>query len=466
MSFSKKIAFRKNSFFIATVVATNLLCPLAFADQVTSSAINLSENQQEKSIKIEKNDNIISEKQALIIAKNFSASHAKGQFSSWKNASKFSANSIYSADNFLVAYEISVKSDDGEDLGWIVVSAIQGQGKLVTSFFNEGKSSSELLNDDFLEKLKISPMATTVKVVEKKIIGSITGPVALKVKFDKNPEIIDSKETEDNYFVFTNNPTIPYETLNFKKFDNIQIEDISEQLLKEESELRNALLSGDFSSNLFIESRSEKIDGFDRNISNIDISGTFSEYWQENRAWTLGGLTKGLCYAGCAPLAWAILLDYWDRNGFPKLIGSEFNNNHPSHLDGDIVWTINELRGNLNTICTPGGQGQTFYSDHPNGAIYARARGYKSSSAVNTSSAWSYWWDLISAVNEKKPPIAGISTNNNGVMNHAVVVYSYTDNWGVGNDNYCVRTGWPSPKAMCYTGQSTLLGLTRVNIGN
>ena len=55
-------------------------------------------------------------------------------------------------------------------------------------------------------------------------------------------------------------------------------------------------------------------------------SKLFSNLYQERRGWTKGGLTNGKCAACCGPVGWAILLEYWDRNGYPNLISSITDN--------------------------------------------------------------------------------------------------------------------------------------------
>lgn len=401
-------------------------------------------------------------RQATTIAKNFVAFNAAAHFPEWQKATRFTVRKVFSTDGVVVSYEVAIKSDEDEQLGFVVVAAQRGNGEVVTAFTSDGPSVSSNLERHFAEVIQPALADAALKPTEKTLIGTTTGAYALGVKFPRRSSVLRDVPTQDGYYLFSANPGVTALSFTYKDRQDSKRQPPSSAELQEESELRKALLTGDFSSPLFQEVRSGEIEEFRKGTASI--SGTFSSFYQEKRAWSKGGLTKGVCHAGCAPVAWAILLEYWDRNNYPKLISTDRDNSNTSTTDADVRWSIDELRGALKTTCTSDYSGSTSYSNIPKGISYAQSRGYSSSSASNTSILWSGWWDLLSAVDSKKPPIAILDTDGNKAMDHAAVVYSYEDNWGTSNDKYCFRTGWDSPKYLCYVSQNRLYGLTKVTV--
>jgi hypothetical protein len=405
-------------------------------------------------------------KEATLIAKNFVAFNSVGHFPSWQEASQFNAERIFSSDGFVVSYEVSVRSAQGKALGFAVVAAQKGFGQVVTAFTSEGEPVSRGLWADFSRQVQPFFVKNGLKPLGLRLIGTDTGAYAIGVKASDSTPSFPGARLEGDYYLFSTFPDWGGMSFTYLDKRNLKLKSPADAEYREELELREALLAGDFSSALFQEESSGAIRGIDKGSGSI--SGTFSSFEQENAAWTKGGLTNGKCLAGCAPVAWAIVLEYWDRNGYSKLISTAQDNSNTSTTDPDVHWTINELRGTLNTVCSPSNQGGTAYPDMPKGASYAKSRGYSNSSASNTSGLWSAWWDLLSAVGSGKPPIAALDLDGNGVADHAAVVFSYIDNWGTTTDSYCVRTGWnkppTSPPSLCYTTQNKLTGLTSITV--
>jgi len=59
----------------------------------------------------------------------------------------------------------------------------------------------------------------------------------------------------------------------------------------------------------------------------------FPSFYQEKRKWA-----NGTCFAGCTPVAAATLFEYLDRNGYPKLIGTDSaNRKHTTPYDADVI---------------------------------------------------------------------------------------------------------------------------------
>lgn len=400
-------------------------------------------------------------RQAATIAKNFVAFNAGAHFPEWQKATRFAARRVFSTDGVVVSYEVSVKSGEDEQLGFVVVAAQKGNGEVVTAFTSDGPSVSSHLERHFTEVLEPTLLDAALRRTEKVLIGTSTGAYAMGVKFARRSSVLRDVPMQGGYYLFGANPGATALSFTYKDKHSRRLLPGSAEL-QEEAELRTALLTGNFSSPLFQEVRSGEIE--DLRKGSASISGTFSSFYQENRAWSKGGLTNGVCHVGCAPLAWAIILEYWDRNNYPKLISTDKDNSNTSTTDSDVRWSVNELRGALKTTCTSTYSGETSYSNIPKGISYAQSRGYSSSSASNTSILWSAWWDLLSAVDAKKPPIAILDTDGNRKMDHAAVVYSYEDNWGTANDKYCFRTGWEPTRSLCYVSQAKLYGLTKVTV--
>lgn len=410
----------------------------------------------------------VSVEEAIDIAKNFALYNSTEHFPIWRNADHFDTKKVFSSDDILVSYEVSIYSKRNEHLGYVVVSAQEGNGEVVTSFFSEGLSKAQILDDYFSKKLTPFFEKKQMNVVSKKLIGTTTGAYAIGLRFENDDQYLRNVRLEGGYYLFSldGNNTM---SLSYKDKKRLKSKQQNKASYNEEAELRKALISADFSSNLFQEQSSGKISGLDKiemkPKSSAYIDKSFSSLYQENRKWEKGGLTNNTCYAGCAPVAWTILLEYWDRNGYPKLISTDKDNSNTSTTDPDTRWTISELRAYLSTTCTKDGQGSTTYANAVNGVSYAKSRGYNSSSASNDAAWYStIWWNLISAIDNKKPPIAALDTNGDTKMDHSAVIYSYIDNWGTSNDSYCFRTGWQNTTATCYTTQNKLYGLTRVTI--
>lgn len=209
------------------------------------------------------------------------------------------------------------------------------------------------------------------------------------------------------------------------------------------------MINKDFSSYLFNLEKSAQIKG----ILNTPYSDTQSKVLQfaggnvynlsqENRAWTKGGLIGGTCNSGCTPVAWAMVLEYGDRYGFPNLIGSTTNNNHPNASHADLRYAINELRGYMNTVCLGVNKGgSTSIYNAPNGVLYAKARGYPNFSASN--SYFFVWNAVVAEINASRPAVTAVTKAPDGsVGGHSVVTYGYADNTGSANDFIFVKTGW------------------------
>ncbi len=413
---------------------------------------------------------------AVQIAKGFKSFHEKDEFPEWKDATVSNQYEIFSSNGILVGYEISFVSPTGEDRGYIMVSAKRGDA-VVPDFSAEGPSISSELIRYYEEVLAPQIKSAGLVVTEVIFMGALPGFYAIGLKFDRHLPILDEIPNQDGWFIFSPFPESASLQYNVDSQGNRARSSSPED--GENDEFRKALINQDFSGEFFQKEDSGKIEGFfDKDAksrlprrssgsggTSKAVSGGFSKFYQENRAWSKGGLTDGTCHAGCSPVAWAILLEYWDRNGYPKMVSSDQDNRNTRTTAPDVRWLINELRGWLKTTCTStdNRQGSTRYWYNTRGKYYAHQRGYKNFSASNNYFGPA-WWELIGAVKANQPPIAMIDSSPNDStdgMDHAAVVYQYKDRRWNANDYFRVRTGWSRTTNKWYN-KKYLFGITRV----
>lgn len=168
--------------------------------------------------------------------------------------------------------------------------------------------------------------------------------------------------------------------------------------------------------------------------------GAFAHYYQENRQWS-----NGKCYAGCATVAAAILLQYWDRNGYPGLISSPTDNDNWSVTDGDVRWTIDQLRMKMGTTCNGTSGSTSVPSIGPGLQSYISSRGAKLTASNTNSDMWSR---VKEEINAGRPTMLSFRLASKD--GHGAVIYEYTDNWFSNNDWICVANGWTGQPWNCY----------------
>jgi len=176
-----------------------------------------------------------------------------------------------------------------------------------------------------------------------------------------------------------------------------------------------------------------------------------SFYQDQKRKWS-----NGTCYAGCTAVAAAALFEYWDRNGYPKLIGTDSaNRKHTYASETDVLKALDEIRSALGTYCANDkvGTGLTQYKNIPTGmAKYAAGKGYKTFSSDNVS--WFRWINIIDEVNAGRPSMLSF-TQNGATVGHTVTVYGYSDAFGISNDTICTMWGWDSQITKCFNVYSS-----------
>jgi hypothetical protein len=297
-------------------------------------------------------------------------------------------NKLYDSNNRITAYEIPVYSRLGSESGSVIVNADK-QRAVISSYGTNGASFSYKLKK-YAKELESALAKEGIKTIETRFYELDVADYAVGLKLKETNSLNKYKNIPKigDFYIFSPFP-IEFD-FNANKSNPKKVRT---ELLDEINLYRNALINKDFSSYLFNLEKSTRIKGvlsnpYDDNQNKLVqfAGGTVYNLLQENRAWTKGGLIAGTCYAGCTPVAWAMVMEYGDRYGFPNLIGSATNNNHPDAAHADLRYAINELRGYMSTSCVGTNKaGSTSIYNAPNGILYARARGYPNFSVSNST---------------------------------------------------------------------------------
>lgn len=430
----------------------------------------------------------VSENEAMEIAKGFVRFQGEqGGFTQWAGATVSKLEKIYSSNGIVMAYEAAITTVDGQAGGYVMVNARKGGG-VAPIFSPEGETITTELNNYYngllnsLEELKKNLSLTKIAATEHIILGKLPVAFALGVKLVNVDELapypdlvkfFDELPEQDGWYIFSNAAENVDQDYHYDEImEDPEARGLSdgetkalEDKLSEEDSFRQALASQDYSAQEFTEESSGSISAVDDKGA-WRIGGYFSPYNQENYFWTKGGTINGMCVAGCGPVAWAIVLDYWDRYGYSNLLPN--GDAHYDYRDPTVRWMINELRGLLKTDCSWRGAGT--YTRYMDRAIYfTQWRGYNFKSSTLYYNLWS---NLIASVNKGWPSIAVVDANelyrggyNTGNPNHYVVVDSYNDRYGIQCDYFCVKTGWGSSRSSCVWSDN-LYGLTVIQPSN
>jgi len=369
---------------------------------------------------------IRTESDALTIAQEYIETNEQAP-SLWKDSTVKNVNPIYSSNNIIVAYEISLENPSRDDNGYIIINTDLNKPKIVTFSVN-GKSIVDSLTDYYETKLQETFEEKGLTPIEYKILGSLPSHFAIGVKFNEKP--VEKKEfiSEDGWYIFSLN----YQSV--KKLYHLEKRSVSSN-------------KNHISSNFSIREYSSK--NFN-NIDSNDIKYTgigFNDFYQEEREWSQGTYDKAchnIGFAGCNPVAWAILLSYWDKNGYPNLIPYNYEKTE------DIRPTIEKLRKLLETRNVYDREKKTCEGSSPfrkNEATkkYITKQGYTSSITLTSMSLTNfvgqyeskYWEKVKSEIDNGRPVIANIQAGKKsfGTGNHSVVVYAY------GNEQIYYKNG-------------------------
>ncbi|MFT4929930.1 MAG: hypothetical protein ACI8WB_006065 [Phenylobacterium sp.] len=153
-------------------------------------------------------------------------------------------------------------------------------------------------------------------------------------------------------------------------------------------------------------------------------------------------------------MAGAMLVDFYDRNGYPNMIGDETQQSH--HVSSELMReTIDNLRGHLNTYCRDDGQGGTGQKDSVNVVDYMNERGDEQFKAKRiTYSTMSTFLYIMREIRDQRPVMVHYHTKGSIGTNHSTVAYGYTYG-GYWSDNFLtVRTGWSRQEEIRYNIKS------------
>jgi len=415
----------------------------------------------------------VTEDEAVNIAKGFVRFQGEqGGFTQWVGATVPKLEKIYSSNGIIMAYEASVTTSDGQPSGYVMINARKGGG-VAPVFSPEGESITTELNNYFngllnaLEEVKKTYGLTKVAVKEHVILGKLPVAFAIGVKLDNldefapYPDLVkffDELPEQDGWYIFSDalenaNQDYHYEEMmedpEARGLSDCETKALEDKLSEEDS-FRQALANQDYSGQEFTEESSGSISK-DEDKGYRQIGGYFSPYNQEPYSWSTGGY----CVTGCGPVAWGIVLDYWDRYGYSNLLPN--GDAHYDHRDSTVRWMMNELRRYLKTFCTREG-GATYTSYMDRGTIFTRDRGYNFKSTtfygyyVGRSNLWQ---NLMVSVNNGWPAIVVVDAaefmggRNTGNPNHFVVADFYNDRYGTQCDYFCAKAGWGSNRSQC-----------------
>jgi len=434
---------------------------------------------------IKAEEGFLTREESITVAKNAVKLDSKN-FPNWKNATINQVREIYSSNDIIVGYEMSIIDKKGNGQGFIIVNRNKRE-RVISTFLETGESS-------ILQDLMSYYESSVVKFIEKnnltptdvRFLGMLPYNFAIGVKFDeKNINMSKLKmqgldlseiKNQDGWFIFAPefHSEVDFHFTETARRSARGWYDFAEE--QERSMLLEDLLKGNEDSKFFKVETSKSIESLnsseprkksasirdDEGFNDYTAGNLFPNFYQEKRNWTKG--STGNCIAGCTPVSWATLLSYYDKEYHPELISSKYDNYNWSTKDPDVRWTINEIRGWLGTSCN----GNTSLYNVVKGEHYIQGRG------LNASSSRSYiyipltsrWWKLISEIDENRPVIASIdSTGRRTLPNHSVVAHSYMDNWGNSNDKFKVKYGWKT-KTDAWVYKKDLYGMTSVEIWN
>lgn len=434
----------------------------------------------------------ITETEAMNIAKGFVKFQGEqGGFTAWAGATVSKLEKFYSSNGIIVAYEASVKSSDGQPKGYVMVNARKGGG-VAPMFSPEGEPASTSLNNYYdvlvnvVEDFKKSAGLTKFAISDHVLLATLPAYFAVGIKFantdelkSKFPDVADALAQlpeQDGWIILSDAPENIWKNYHYDEaiedptargLDDCATKALQDSLTEEDT-LRQSLMNQDFTAKNFEKQEAGTIATSDSKgsvtIGVGAVGGSFAPYYQEILNWTKGKTVNGKCAAGCGPVAWAIVLDYWDRYGYSDLIPN--GNYHPDCRNNDVRNMINALRGYLKAGCDADYQSGVYADNMSRGIYYAKDRGYNFKSSTYASTSSNLWEILKNSINIGWPAIVLIDSQGKGAADHYVVVDSYKDYSGTSMDYYCARLGWgPSQAGACITS-GNLYTLTMVQPGN
>lgn len=381
---------------------------------------------------------------ARAIAEGFLEAQVEFGFrSEWRGATIQDLTTYYDEYGVEQAHEARVLSRSQEPAGWIMVEAWTNLDP-VSAFSTEGPTNLQSMLQAHEEKHPREPI--------KDFVPLWVGPRSAAIEFvgvDGRPHRF-SISPEAYHFAYDG------ET----RFATVGID---EDTATQRASLREMYALGDIDPGMFAAPRISVSQGLRTAVGNG--ADSFSNFKQEQGTWNSSNSTT-YCLTGCTPVAFGILIEYWDRNGYPSLISTTSDNSNTSHTDPDVRWMLNELRWNLQTSCDGyGGQASTSVNNVTQAIDHINSRGAGTWTTDNTKGS-TKWLRLTNQIMQGSPVVVHYDVyHTGGSINHSAAAYEYTDNAGTANDWICAEKGWDTSGSTwdCFTpGMAGNYYVTRV----
>ena len=383
--------------------------------------------------------NFIDFEEAKIIASNYKKAASEKIFKNWRESNISSIEKFYDINGNVVGYEVSLSDKNG----FFFISNDKNT-PLIPFVSGKGSSMQETLKE-YEKKIMKDFERNGVSVKDKRYFLSL--PICYGVGFriveKENLSVLESADFQKGWYIFS-----PLKECAKIRYETERKRSVS-SYAKENEKLKAYLLNPDKKSDFF-KNIKVKFIPFKKSRISKDMGGyNFSNFYQEFKSWN-----NGECMTGCTPVAWGILLEYWDRHGFGNLVGTIYDNNNRDLKDPDVSYMLTRLRLYLGTFCN-GRNGSTHGIDTPKGIDYVYERGYYDSVAYRITKnepLFNVWITLMDNINRNYPVIANMYQPEwkNG---HSTTAYGYIDEEGEIGDFFCVKTGWRDPTDKCFSSR-------------
>ena len=382
------------------------------------------------------------------IASSFIQQSVKELFRSWQDTNITKLTPFYSSNNHLIAFEASLaKSYDlNRSQGYLFIT-IPKDKPLINTFSATGNSISYTLmkywNDNYAKQCKEHDL----EIEDFKFLIALPSSYAIGVKFIGTANFLENIPQQNGYYIFT--PFTQSRYVNYIYNKKRQTRGLEKKLIHsaeedERAALKKALLDEDFDNTLFQVEDKGEIKHKKQTRDTNSVRGNFAPFYQEYRYWNDDTTVS---YAGCVPVAWAILYEYWDERGYTNLVGSKSTNRHFNVTNWNVRYMISRLRTLMNIeISETTKESDTDLNGVLKGIEYAHERGYYNFSAyhVNNGEGWNA---VKKAIKQSIPPLVTLYKKD---IKHEAVAYKYIDMYGTHNDYICARTGWQEQPDQCW----------------
>lgn len=364
----------------------------------------------------------------------------------WDGAFVADVSVWYDAQGIVQAYEAKVLAPDKASAGWIFVEA-NADLPPVSAYTTGGPTNLDLLRDRYAVEngaLAATDTVTPLWVGPGSQALLVTHADGSTTHVSLSGEVVQGRHDGD------------------ARIDEYMAIDIDGSRADAAAKLRELYTTGGWDNDLLGAGRIGM--GAEFEGLGVDVgsgASEFSNFIQENRTWINDTAKIYKCNTGCTPVAFGILIEYWDRHSHPKLVSTSGDNLNTSHTDSDVRWMLDELRYNLKTYCTKsGGDGATSSTYYTKAVDHINSRGDGTWTSDNTSSSATKWSRVKSEIGSDHPVVVHYDVDRaSGAIDHSGTGYEYTDNAGSTNDWICVEKGW-------YTGGTTWDCFVPDTVGN